>query len=155
MKKQLSVMHKLATMWCPASKTVTFSFTNPAHLLKMLICHHFIIFHIKINFNVNLLSKYIMIFFLTPKFLKFWLFSVYLMRGCCHLVVRFWTKILTYLSMNKELDLIFKSCSSLDLFMSKSWWECSASFNLRFNKSTDSWIWPTSSTIARRKRMLV
>ena len=38
-------------------------------------------------------------------------------------------------SINKEFDLIFKSCSSRDLFISKSWCECSASFNLRFNKS--------------------
>ena len=32
-------------------------------------------------------------------------------------------------SMNKELDLIFKSCSKRALLISKSWWACSASFN--------------------------
>lgn len=33
------------------------------------------------------------------------------------------------LSMNKELDLIFRSCSSFALFIRRSWWELSASFN--------------------------
>ena len=35
------------------------------------------------------------------------------------------------LSMNNELDLIFKSCSSFALFMRRSWWELSASFNCK------------------------
>ena len=51
------------------------------------------------------------------------------------------------LSMNNELDLIFKSCSNRALFTKRSWWACSASLSLRLSRSTDSWIWPTSSTI--------
>jgi hypothetical protein len=50
------------------------------------------------------------------------------------------------LSINKELDLIFRSCSKRALFIRRSWWELSASFNFLLRRSTDSEICPTSST---------